>query len=206
MFWGDIIKNNFKKIINKPIYKNEEPLYQFYRSKENTFDYNVCNKFIKKIVFIRVINSLKNYAFSLYMTYSEDFFCDFFLYKEANSFLILKKLGYYNLKNVMSITKGLMSTSKMFLKFNLIIIKHFFENSKNNKYEKDVINILLTQKMKELVVLFYNSNYYYYNSILIENIINIYLKCKFINNENKLFLQKIKNRIEKSYKIIKNNK
>lgn len=197
-FWNRIIYGNL--ITNKPIFKKESALYQFYRGNElNTFDYFIWNKLIKKTIYIRALNSLKNYFLSLFITMGEDFFFIYFLYKETNSFITLNKIGYYYIRNKQSITTSLMSNSKLLIKFRLLFIKFFFENTKNNKYEKDIINLIITRYFKSLGMLLGSSKFYYYKSFLDSNIINKYLNCKFINDENKLLIKKIKNKREKSY-------
>ncbi len=92
-----------------------------------------------------------------------------------------------------------MTKSKLLISFKLLIIKIFFENTKNNKYEKDIINLLISEYFKYLDILLGSYNFYYYKSFFNSNIINNYLNCKFINDENKFFMRKIKNKIEKSY-------
>ena len=182
-------KNNLELIENKPKNKKELKLYLFYRNnKLDFYEFNIWNKFIKKIVYIRALNSLNNYALNLYLTYGEDFFLNYFLYKEANSFIFLKKIGYYYIKNSISITENLFSKSYLLTKFRLFIFESFFKNTKNNKYEKDIINLLINRYFRDFKHLVNNPNYY---SFLNSNFINIYLKNKFINNENKYIFQKI---------------
>ena len=194
------IKNKYK-----PINKNKLKLYLFYRNNDlKAFEFAIWNKFIKKSVYIKSLNSIKKLALSLFMTYLEDFFFIYFLFKEANSFIILNNVGYYYIKSSVGITKSLANKSILLMKFKLGIIKYFFENTKNNKYEKDIINLLLLIFFRDLNQLLKKANYYYYYfySFLNSNITNMYLNSKFINKENKIVFQKIKNNIEKLYQNI----
>ena len=62
----------------------------------------------------------------------------------AKSFYFSKKIGYYYLKNEMSMTKNKNKISKIRIKFIIIYLKIIFEYSKNTKYEKDMFNYLFT--------------------------------------------------------------
>jgi hypothetical protein len=103
----------------------------------------------------------------------------------------------------MSITKNKNKMPKIRIKYIFLYLKIVFEYSKNTKYEKDMINYLFTQLTKQFNIK--NSlanlsskedlNFYYY-------IINLYLNCIFITNENKYYLNNLKKIINK--KKIKN--
>ena len=93
----------------------------------------------------------------------------------AKSFYFSKKIGYYYLKNEMSMTKNKNKISKIRIKFIIIYLKIIFEYSKNTKYEKDMFNYLFT---------------------ILNNNFNIYLNCRFITNENKYYFHYFKTIIE----------
>ena len=83
------------------------------------------------------------------------------------------------------------------MKFIFIYLKIIFDYSKNIKYEKDMANLLLNKLNNYLIIvrklsLFNKEDFHFYN-----NIINKYLDCTFITNENKYILNEYKNIFEK---------
>ena len=191
-----------KKLGKKAVYQPELSSYLFYGyDKLFIIDYNVCNKFIKKEVYIQAIYNLKKYYLNVYIKYSEDFLFIYFLFRAANSFYFYKAIGYYYIKNDLSITNNLFKKTKTKLKYIFILFKFFFENSKNSNFEKDMINLLFSNIIKksnfknffELSKSSIDFSFYY-------NIIKTLINCKFISKENKIILFEIKNIIEKKNK------
>ena len=70
-------------------------------------------------------------------------------------------------------------------------LKFIFENSKNNKYEKDMANAFfyyfLSHKNNKKLKLMISNDCSFYN-----NIIKLYLNCEFISKKNKIKLKNIK--------------
>ena len=169
--------------INQP----ELSRYMFYGNNELFIvDYYIHNKFIKKELFIKAINSIYKFYLKLYITIWEDTIISYILYRNAQSFCSLKKTGYFYIKNSQSITKNMFKVSELKMKFIFIILKIVFENSKNTKLEKDMFNLLFTQltynfniayTLKNLSI---KSDYFFYYEI-----INMYLNSSFITEENK---------------------
>ena len=191
-----------KKFGNKQVIQSEIPTNIFYGSNElHVIDLYITNKFIKKEVYIKSLNLLNNYYLNLYMTYKEDSMINYLLYRTAKSFYIFKKIGYYYIKHTQSITNNILKISELRVKFSFIFLKLIIEYSKNIKYEKDMANLLLTdlnrnfKSIKQLSS--YNINFNFYNDI-----INIYLNCKFITKDNKMLLLDLK----EIFKQIKNKK
>ena len=75
----------------------------------------------------------------MYITYSEDTIINYILYRMAKSYLFLNNIGYYYIKNNLSITNNLFKKSNFKIKYIFILLKFFFEFSKNTKYEKDIM-------------------------------------------------------------------
>jgi hypothetical protein len=161
------------------------------------------NKFIKTQTYIKALNCLNNSYFNVYIIYREDQLMNYFLMRIAKSFYFSKRIGYYYLKNEMSITANINKLTKTGIKFIFIYLKMVFEYSKNTKYAKDILNLLFTR----LIILLNiennlaklsskkDLNFYY-------NIINLYLNCKFITNENKYYLNHLKNIIRNKLNYI----
>ena len=193
------IQDKEKISIKQPNLSN----FMFYGSNELFIvDYYIHNKFIKKELFIKTINSINKLHWNMYITLWEDTTISYMLYRNAQSFCSLKKTGYYYIKNSQSITKNMFKISELKMKFIFIFLKFVFENSKKTKYEKDMFNLLFTQLndnskiASTLKNLSLKSDYYYYYEIITN-----YLNCSFISKENKNVLNDFILIIKKNIKI-----
>ena len=196
-------QNKEKISISQP----ELSSYMFYGNNElYIIDYYIHNKFIKKELYIRALNSLNKIYLNMYITLWEDTIISYILYRNAKSFCSLRNIGYFYIKNSQSITKNMFKISELKMKFIFIFLKIVFENTKNTKYEKDMFNLLFTQLndnfniINRLNNLSINSKYYFYYEI-----IKIFLNCNYITEENKNILNNfiflIENKLKKK-KII----
>ena len=198
-------KEIIKKLGNKAVYQPELSSYLFYGyNKLFIIDFNVCNKFITKDVYIKALYNLKKYYLNIYIKYAEDFLFIYFLLRTANSFYFYKAIGYYYIKNNLSITRNLFIKTKEKLRCSFVLFKLFFENSKNSYFDKDIINLLFTDMIKndnfknkffELSKSSIDFSFYY-------NIIKTLTNCKFFSKDNKIILIGIKNIIENKIKKI----
>ena len=161
IFFYDLVKY----LKSKPIYQPELSTYIFYGKGTLTqIDFNISNKFIKREAYIRALNSINKFYLNIYMTFSEDGLMNFILHRSVKSLYFIEKIGYYYLVNKQSICYSNTKSIKLLLKFNFFYLKVIFEYSKNNKYEKDMLN------------------YFFYNSFKEENFTNY--KEYFINDYN----------------------
>ena len=203
-----ILNENTNNLEDKPIYQPYLSSYIFYGNNElQIIDYYITNKFIKKKVYIRALNKINNYL-NMLMIFMEDSIMNFALYMGAESFYFLKVIGYYYIKNNQSITNNLFKISILRTKYIFIELKFIFEFSKNTKFEKDKANYMFIILNK-----LYNIKYYLNKISNFDNdlyfffdIINLYIKSKFISKENKFILKELKNIIEKKSQIIQNKK
>ena len=179
---------------NRPLYQPELQTYIYYGNNElKKIDFGINNKIISKKLFIRALNALNNFYSDIYMTYAEDQLINFILFKTAKSFYYLRKYGYYYKVHTISIRYNAFKLSILKMKFYFIYLKFLYEYSKNQKYEKDIVNYQFTyiNKIinieKELSSLSFNEDFYFYYEI-----VNKLLNCKFISEENNLLLLKKK--------------
>lgn len=188
---------------SNPIFQPELPLYLFYGlGKLFQIDFNVSNKFVKRVSFIRALNCLNKYYLKLYMTNFEDGLMNFFLYREVKSLFFLKRIGYYYIKNKKNIKEKEMQRINS-LNNRFYYLKLVFEFTKNTLIEKDICNDLLERLIKLPNITIFLSQEYFniYNDI-----INNYIKCPHINAKNKNKLNKLKVKIRiKGKKIVKLN-
>ena len=180
------------KLEDYPVYQPELSTYIFYGNNElGLIDYYINNKFIKRDIFIEAINTLNIFYRNIYMTYMEDSVINYLIYRTSKSYYFLKKIGYYYIRSVKSITKNLFKISGLKALFIFYYLKFSFEYSKNNKYERDMNNELFTEILysenleKILSYLTYNINYRIYKET-----INKYINNKFIYIDIKKILRK----------------
>ena len=193
-FNGDKITNFEKYTKNKLLYQPEISKQIFYGKNElQQTDYYINNKFIDKKVYINALNVINKYYLSFFMIYMEDQIMNFFIFILAKSFYFLRKIGYYHIKNSMSITMNgdkIMNLRIKYIYFYLAIIVNY---TKNTKYEKDIANLLITKIIRtfhtgqHLTLSKLREDLYFYN-----NVINLCSNSKFIEKENKNILQRFK--------------
>jgi len=179
--------------------------FMFYGNNELFItDYYIHNKFVKKELYIKALNSLNKVYLNSYITLWEDTIISYILYRNANSFCSLKKTGYFYIKNSQSITKNMFKISELKMKFVFVFLKIVFEYTKNTKYEKDMFNLLFTQLNKNFNInyrldnLLVNSKYSFYYEI-----INMFLNCSFITEENRNILNSFVATINNKVKVKK---
>jgi hypothetical protein len=163
-------------------------------------DYNVSNKFVKRVAFIRALNCLYKYYLKIYMVECEDGLMNYFLYRTVKSFYFLKRIGYYYIYNKKT-NKERQTRILKKLKFQFLYLKIVFEFTKKTLLEKNICNAILN------FIEYYNKqinfslknkkDFQFYNDI-----INTYLNSSFINANNKNYLSKIRNVINNKIKNI----
>ena len=191
-----VINKILNNLENRPIYQPELSTYMFYGNNNELkiIDYKINNKFIKRETYIKTLNILKNLYLNIYITFMEDTLINFIIYKIAKSFYFLKKFGYYYLRNSISITKNIKKISYLKYKFIFLNLKIIYYNSKETKYDKDIANYLFIKlnKFNLNKISFFKKDLY-----LFKNIVDIYIKNKFVTDENKYILNKIFKKINK---------
>ena len=190
LVYGQLYKEFETKQISQPL-----KLFLFYGKGElKRIDSYIHNKFIKRNVFILALNILDTFYLNMYMIFAEDVIMTFSLYLTAKSFLFLNQIGYFYIRNSNSITKNIINNLKINAFF--IELKFIFDYYKNTKLERDISNTVL----KNINQIFINNIKKYYNVkdlFIFYKILDKYLNCIFIANENKIILKYIK-------KIIRN--
>lgn len=182
-----------KPIKCRSVYQPELSTYIFYEQGFlKQIDFNISNKLIKRIAYIKTLNLLSKEYLNIHMTIFEDGLLNYLLYKNANSFYYLKKVGYYYIKNPHSITKKRFDSKA--IKAIFIHLKIVFEFSKNNKYEKDMFNdifnrICIKNNVTSIIsnINIKNDSEFYIKTI------NRFLNNEFINVNNKKYIIQLKN-------------
>ena len=193
-------KIDFDEIVleDRPVFQPELSTYLFYGNNNELqiVDSYINNKFLKKDVYLKAINSLSEEYLNMFIIYLEDSMMNYILYRTAKSLFFIKKIGYYYTQNSQSINHNLFKMSELRLKFTFVFFKLIFEYSKNTKYEKDMANLLFTNLNKNFNVgsklNAWTENFTYFNDI-----VNAYLHNMYITDENKYILEDFRNIIEK---------
>ena len=186
------------KIYKKLLYQPELSTHMFYEINDfKIVDFWITNKLIKRGTFIKALNSLNNYYLNLYITYSEDIMINFILYRIAHSFCKIQNVGYYHIKNSISLSNTLFESAKLKIKFSFILLKFIFDYSKNTKNEKDMSQIFKSIKefsniKDKLSIIKSDFNFY-------KIFINTFIRSKFISIENKRIFESFKNFIDFSF-------
>ena len=118
---------------------------------------------------------------------------NFIVFRIARSFYYLNKVGYYYVRNYLSITQNLFHKSPIRIDMIFIYLKLVFEYSKNNKYEKDMSNFLFTNFNSRFNIP-WRISFFSHDTKFYLDIINDYLNCNFIKDAlNKDYLYLLKN-------------
>ena len=187
-----------KSLEKKPIYQPNLSTYLYYGKGDlQKIDGFIHNKFLKKEVYIKALNKIKNFYLNLHMIYQEDLLINHIIYMTANSYIYLKKIGYYYIRNHRGITKNIIF--KLKIKSIFINMKLIFEYYKNTKYERDIINAIFNIikndndfNIKNNYMVFKNICHHNDSLIMYNDIINKYLNCEYIADENKNILYYLK--------------
>ena len=191
---------DFEEIVleDRPVYQPELSTYLFY-GNQNELQIVVSyinNKFMKKDVYVKAINSLSEEYLNMFIIYLEDAMMNYILYRTAKSLYFIRQVGYYYTHNTQSINYNLFKMPELRLKYTFLFFKLIFEYSKNTKYEKDMANLLFTNLNKNFNV-GQKLNSWKEDFTFFNDIINQYLNNTFITDENKYILEDFKNIIEK---------
>ena len=187
------------KIINKTVFKPEISLYLFYGlGKLEELDYYITNKLIKKELFIKSLNLINEYYLNNFMIDCEDGLINFILYRLANSYYFIIKIGYIYAINEESIT---IANFMKWLKSNFLYLKFIFQNTKNNIVEKNIANYIflgIYSRHRDDIIQFFKS----INDIgFYKEIIDLYINCKYISPKTKEILSHLNFLINQNKKL-----
>ncbi len=191
-FGGFGRNHNFDKIIIQP----ELGDIQFYLNESLYKSFFLWDKLIKKETYLKALNYLGEEQWGKNMVHREDHLITFALYKVAQKYMKIKLFGYSHLiyegqesTDFFNIVKGksisLEKTEKM-LSYQFEFIKFIYNKTKYDKKEKNIA-------IRELIKIVGNLNFAKkIEDINIKNFVikicNMYLKCIFLNYENKKIL------------------
>ena len=86
-------------------------------------DHKIWNKFIKKDSYIIGLNSMAKFYLNINLAISQDQIINYIIYRYAKSFYFLSNIGYYYIRNNMSVTKHKFQLNKISIIFSFIYLK-----------------------------------------------------------------------------------
>ena len=208
-YWGNNLLNVYKydeygyihnsTIIYQP--KLSDLMYYEYPDKILQTEYNLWGKLIKKSIYLKVLEEIDKYYLEQHMTLHEDGMILFILFKIAKSYLYLNKFGMFYYRNEDSALAGLRKDENVdkTVRDSFLYLKFVFEYTKENKKEKDMavyqFKFILQQFEKIFCRIKSGFDFIY-------DIIELYLNCENISDDDKEIFRKVMDNIIKREKEI----
>ena len=196
---GDFYNTFFlsdKKRMEKLIYQPELSSLMYYENGNlHQSEYFIWGKLIKREVYLETLKNIDEYFLSQNMILHEDGLILFMLFKTAKSYLFINDYGllyYYNenstLSNIGNKEKINKSTRDSFL-----YLEYMFKYTNNSLYEKNMAVFQFKYLFNNFGNIFFKttSGFDY-----IYKIINLYLNCNVITNEDKQLFRNITNKFK----------
>ena len=163
----------------------------------NSSDRYLWDKLIKRKTFIKLLDSMKEeYKNERFVIHNDELVC-FGICNLAESYGVLEQIGYfYNRFNPNSTTKKVYKRNYVHRRFRSMfkIMKYYFEETENNAFEKTragynffMLRVVPRNKVR-IKYLNYGFNY-------IIEVLDMYLNCRFFNEEQKDNLRGFKDKI-----------
>lgn len=193
IIWGNFKKNEITNFKYKDGILHQPQIMEIFYHGETR---NLCDKLIKKDVFLKSINFMNSeFRNERYEVHDDD--TGFYgLIKTAKSFGFLEQIGYfYNLGVPNSTTKTKFKSDKInkIFKSLFTIMKYYYIQSEDNRKEKLMVAYQFFFRKVYLYkdyIKYLSEGFDYINEVL-----DLYLKCTFLFNSEKFFLSDFKNKI-----------
>ena len=190
---------NYGEIRNTtPIYQPElSSLMYYYRGYLKQTDWHIWGKLIKREAFYRALQFIGDYYLDSYMSVNEDGLVDFMLLKKAESFIYIKDYGYVYVANPKSVINTIKKTINKTLRDYFLYLKFLFEKTGNNNHEKAMAG----EQLRYVYNKFYKNfkeateNFEFYYEVL-----NLFIKSRYINRNNRKRAETIKGILEEAQK------
>jgi len=181
----DIEESPFNHHLNNiTIYQPELSLFPIsVNNKYASHDFWIWAKCIKSEIYKKSIKSLGKRRYSIYNCWTEDISMVFIIFNLAQSCLFLNKYGIFHILSTKTASNTLNSNHKLFAEIFLLDI--IFDFSKNNEENKKYAVFKALEISKNNITILSLKDLLYLKSILMK-----LLKCKYINNDNKLLIKK----------------
>ena len=198
-YYGDFYSTFFCSDIkrtDKIIYQPELSSLMYYENGTlHQSEFNVWGKLIKRDIYLETLKKIDKYFLNKNMILHEDGLILFMLFKTAKSYLFIKDYGLLYYSNEYSTMRNLRNKNKINKSTldSFLYLEYMFQYTNNSLYEK---NMAVCQ-FKFLYDLFHDIfmkttsgfNYIY-------KIIDLYLNCNIITQEDKQIIRNIKNQFK----------
>lgn len=166
-----------------------------YENKTLQTEYNLWCKLIKKEVYMQVLKNISDYYLKQHMTLHEDGLIIFILFKVAKNYLFIEEFGMFYVTNENSSLANLRKDENVdkTVRDSFLYLRFIFEYTENNTYEKNIavyqFKFILSQ-FQEIFNKLKNGFDFIYD------VIEMYLNCKYIDNNDKEIFRKVMYDIE----------
>ena len=202
-YYGDFYKSFFCSNINR----TEKIKYQpeisslMYYEKGYPFqtEFNLWGKLIKRETFMETIKSIEEYYLNQNMSLHEDGLMLFTLFKKAKSYLFINEYGLFHFTNEFSKMSTLRNKNNInkATKDTFLYLEFMYNYTNDTLYEKNMAVCQFKFLINTFNDIFLNTtqgfDYVY-------NVIDLYINCKSILDEDKTFIKNIKEQFQKTEK------
>ena len=172
-------------------------MYYEYEHENRTLqtEYNLWGKLIKRQVYMEVLKNIDNYYLNQHMTLHEDGLIIFILFKIAKRYLFIEEFGMFYVRNDNSSLANLRKDENIdkTVRDSFLYLKFMFEYTRDNAYEKNMavyqFKFILSQFKAIFKKLKSGFDFIY-------DVIEMYLNCKYINDNDKEIFRKVMYDIE----------
>lgn len=204
-YWGKILDDYYRyddygfkhkySVITQP--ELSKLMYYEYEYENKTLqtEYNLWCKLIKKEVYMQVLKNISDYYLKQHMTLHEDGLIIFILFKVAKNYLFIEEFGMFYVTNENSSLANLRKDENVdkTVRDSFLYLRFIFEYTENNTYEKNIavyqFKFILSQ-FQEIFNKLKNGFDFIYD------VIEMYLNCKYIDNNDKEIFRKVMYDIE----------
>ena len=207
-YYGDFDKYFYCSDIKRKkevIYQPEISSLMYYENGIlHQTEYNIWGKLIKKNFFLEAIKCIDEYYLKQNMSLHEDGLILFMLFKKAKSYIFLDEFGLLYFWNEFSTMRNLRKEGRInqVTKDSFLYLEFMFNYTNDTLYEKNMAVAQFKFLLDGFGDIFLKAtkgfNYYY-------KIIDLYLNCDIISQENKNIFRNIKSKLIKHENNLKNS-
>ncbi len=177
-------------------------MYYEYPDKILQTEYNLWGKLIKRNVYLKILEIIDKKYLEQHMTLHEDGMILFILFKIAKNYLYLNEFGMFYYRNEDSALAGLRKDENIdkTVRDSFLYLQFMYEYTGENKREKDMavyqFKFILQQFEKIFCKIKKGFDFIY-------DIIELYLNCEYISDDDKEIFRKVMYNINIREKEIK---
>ena len=192
-FYKDYGYTHKTTIITQP--ELSKLMYYEYENKTLQTEYNLWCKLIKREIYMKILENIDKYYLEQHMTLHEDGLIIFILFKIARTYLFIEEFGMFYVTNENSSLANLRKDKNInkTVRDSFLYLKFMFEYTGDNAYEKNMAVYQFKFILEQFQPIF--------NKItdgfkFIYDVIELYLDCKYIDDNNKEIFRKVMYDIE----------